>query len=134
LAELLQYPLYEELRPVPPRDFDGPKLAQLGAQVEASLRSRNTPADVEAILSDALEEGLGVENKRSLQLQANRLGISADKNAARAALGALTLSVAERYGELKKSTARNRSAMSARQPAALARRPTSRTITMSSAN
>ena len=61
LSEMLRFPLFEELRPVPREELDGPMLRAIGLTVEMAMLKRWTRADVEALFDDALEEAIGTE-------------------------------------------------------------------------
>jgi hypothetical protein len=100
LQELVRYPLYEELLPLPRKQWDGPRLRDVGMALEQSLRSHRPKAEVDALIDDALEEADMTGALRGLDtLKGMVNGLSA-RDAGLAAIGALTLMTAERYNEI----------------------------------
>lgn len=104
ITELMRYPLFEELSPLQRDQRDAQALRQVGATVVAALAARHTRAEVQALIDDALEEGLGVDARIRLQMQEREGGgIKAD-DVGLAALGAVTLAVADAANEVGPKT------------------------------
>ncbi len=101
LRELMRYPLAEEIPPIPRKKMDGPMLRDIGAQVEAALLSRYTHAEVKTLTDDALEEAIGLEAKHKLDGLELGFGKVSVLETGHAALGSLTIAIAERFNELK---------------------------------
>jgi hypothetical protein len=101
LSELMRYPLFEEIRPIPRKKLDAPMLRDIGVQVEAALLSRYTRAEVNALVDDALEEAIGPEAKHKLDELGIEFGRVSAVDTGLAALGSLTMASAERFNELK---------------------------------
>ena len=100
LAELMNYPLFEEISPVPRNKLDGSQLRNIGAQVEAALLNHYTHAEVKALINDALEEAVGSEAKLKLEGNDREIGAITAHAVGLAALGSLTMTTAERFNEL----------------------------------
>ena len=100
LSELMLYPLAEEMQAIPRKKMDGLMLRDTGALVEAALLSRNTRAEVNELINDALEEALGSEVKQKLDEVGHEFG-NISRDTGLAALGSLTMAIAERFNELK---------------------------------
>jgi hypothetical protein len=98
--ELVRYPLFEELRLLPVLEARGLDLHQIGAQVEAALRHRLPQHEVDAMLDDALEDGVGAAAIGKLQRFGGRFGRVSSRDAGLAALGALTVAAVSRLAEL----------------------------------
>lgn len=100
LSELMRYPLAEEIPPLLRKKMDDSMLRDIGAQVEAALLSRHTHGEVKALVEDALEEVIDREAKQRL----DELGPEFERvshETGLAALGALTMAIAERFNEIK---------------------------------
>ena len=107
VRELVRFPLFEELVPIPRPQWSGPRLLDVGRLVEQSMLTRMTDGEVGALIHDLLEEGTSPETRRQLDsLKGEVVGISA-REAGLAALGALTLETAERYNEVRGKAALN---------------------------
>ena len=107
LSEMLRFPLFEELRPVPREELDGPMLRAIGLTVEMAMLKRWTRADVEALFDDALEEAIGTEAIVQLRKHGQDAGASPARDARLAAVGSLILAIAKRANELKNETGVN---------------------------
>jgi hypothetical protein len=101
LAELMNYPLFEEISPIPQEQLDGPRLRNIGALVERALLDHHTPAEVKALIDDSLEEAIGTDAKLKLEEQGREIGAISAHDAGLAAIGSLTMAIAERFNELK---------------------------------
>jgi hypothetical protein len=101
LTELVNYPLFEEILPIPREKLDGPRLREIGALVERALLNQHTHADVKALTDDALEEAIGTEAKLKLEEHGREIGAISAHAAGLAAIGSLTMAIAERFNELK---------------------------------
>jgi len=101
IRELIRYPLFEELPLIPRSKLDGLRLREIGAMVEGALLSYHTRTEVGTLLDDALEEALGPDAKRKLDELGREFGKISAYDAGLAAIGSLTLAIAERFNELK---------------------------------
>jgi hypothetical protein len=101
LTELLNYPLFEEISPIPREKLDGPRLRNIGALVERALLDHHTLAEVKALLDDSLEEAIGTDAKLKLEEQGREISTISAHDAGLAAIGSLTMAIAERFNELK---------------------------------
>lgn len=101
LIELVRYPLFEEISPIPREKLDGPRLREIGALVERALLNHHTHADVKALIDDALEEAMGTDAKLKLEEHGREIGAISAHDAGLAAIGSLTMAIAERFNELK---------------------------------
>jgi hypothetical protein len=101
LTELVRYPLFEEISPIPRRELDGSRLRDIGALVERSLLYHHTRAEVKALIDDALEEAIGVDASRELEDRAQNIRAVSLYDVGLAARGSLTMATAERFNELK---------------------------------
>jgi hypothetical protein len=100
LTELMSYPLFEELSPIPRKELGGERLRAIGELVERALLQRHTTAQVGELLADTLEEAIGAQEKSTLQAQGRQLGLELARHAALAGLGSLALATAERFNDL----------------------------------
>jgi hypothetical protein len=100
LSEMVRYPLFEELMPIPKEKLDGPRLREIGALVENAMRQSYTLAEVRALTQDALEEAIGSEAASKLEVSGG-LGVNYARDAGLAALGMLTLATAERFNAIR---------------------------------
>lgn len=101
LTKLVDYPLFEELSPIPKEKLDGPRLRDIGALVERALLNHHTHAEVQALIDDAIDEAIGAEAKHKLEEQGRETGAISAHDAGLAAIGSLTMAVAGRFNELK---------------------------------
>jgi hypothetical protein len=101
LTELMNYPLFEEISPIPREELDGPQLRNIGALVERALLNHHTHAEVKALIDDALEEAIGTDAKLKLEQHGREIGAISAHDAGLAAIGSLTMATAERFNELK---------------------------------
>ena len=101
LTELVNYPLFEEISPIPREKLDGPRLRNIGALVERALLNHHTHAEVKALIDDALEEAIGTDAKLKLEEHGREIGAISAHDAGLAAIGSLTMAIAERFNELK---------------------------------
>ena len=104
LTELVRYPLFEEISPIPRERLDGPRLRDIGALVEGALLNHHTHADVRALIDDSLEEAIGTDAKFKLEERGREIGAVSAHDAGLAAIGSLTMAIAERFNELKEKT------------------------------
>lgn len=100
-AELLRYPLFEEISPIPREKIDGLKLRNIGALVERALLNHHTQAEVKALIGDALEEAIGIGTRLKLEEHGRMICENLVRDAGVAAIGSLTLAIAERFNEVK---------------------------------
>jgi len=101
ITELLSYPLFEEISPIPREQLDGPRLHSIGALVERALLNHYTHADVNALIDDALEEAIGIDAKLKIEELGREFGAISARDVGFAAIGSLTMAIAERFNELK---------------------------------
>lgn len=101
LTELVNYPLFEELSPIPREQLDGPRLRNIGALVERALLNHHTHAEVKALIDDVLEEAIGTDAKLKLEEHGREISAISAHGAGLAAIGSLTMAIAERFNELK---------------------------------
>ena len=101
LIELAQYPLFEEISPIPREKLDGLRLREIGELVERSLLNHHTQADVKALIDDTLEEAIGTDTKLKLEEQGREIGGISAHDAGLSAIGSLSMAIAERFNELK---------------------------------
>jgi hypothetical protein len=100
LAELMAYPLFEELSPIPVRP-DGQMLHEIGTVVATALLDRYTHAEVQSLIDDALEEAIGADAKSKLGKFGREGGGLSAHDAGLAAIGAFTVAIAERFNEIR---------------------------------
>lgn len=100
LAEMVKFPLFEELPRLKIKEASGAQMRDIGAQVRAALLLRNTEAQVKALLDDALEEAVGAEAISKMSAEGSRMAHISLHDVGLAALGALTLATAQRFNEL----------------------------------
>lgn len=100
LTELVNYPLFEEISPIPQEKLDGLQLRNIGALVESALLNHHTHAEVKALIDDALEEAIGADAKLKLEEQSREIGAISAYDAGLAAIGSLTMATAERFNEI----------------------------------
>ncbi len=98
---MARYPLFEEISPIPREKLDVSRLHEIGALVERSLLNHHTQADVKALIDDALEEAIGTDAKFKLEEQGRGVGAISAHDAGLAAIGSLSMAIAERFNELK---------------------------------
>jgi len=101
LTELMHYPLFEEVSPIPGKKLDGPRLHEIGMLVERALLNHHTHAEVTALIDDALEEAIGTDAKLKLEEHGREIGALSAHDAGLAAIGSLTMAIAERFNEIK---------------------------------
>lgn len=101
IAELVRYPLFEEMPSLPQPRLDGPKLRAIGALVEGALLGHHTYSEVKTLIDDALEEALGEDAKLKLEEHGREIGSVSAHDVGLAALGSLTMAIAERFEQLK---------------------------------
>jgi len=100
--ELKRYPLFEELDLPPLGEATGRELRQVGVQVSEALATRVPRWQVEELVADALEDGIGAEKGRALRSLGARSERLSASEIGLAALGALTIASVERLPELVK--------------------------------
>jgi hypothetical protein len=101
VKELVRYPLFEELEPIPLDKLGGVQFRDIGALVEDALARRLPRFVVDAVRDDALEEALGLDAKTKLDAFGRDFGKVSAHDVGLAALGALTMGTAEMVSELK---------------------------------
>jgi len=95
VEELRRFPLFEELVVPGHRKIEAADLMRIGEQVAASL-GRHMPAwEVEAMLADALEDGVGEKGAALIQQPRAGIGMPLQRDLAVAALGGVTLGLLE---------------------------------------
>lgn len=104
IEELLRFPLYEELRPLPRKGLEAPQLHAVGATVESALLLRYTRAEVGALVGDLLGEVVDAKTRNGLEQIGREIGALSPRNVGLAALGAFTIAVAQRFNELKEES------------------------------
>jgi hypothetical protein len=65
------------------------------------LLNHHTHADVKALIDDALEEAIGTDAKLKLEEHSREISAISAHDAGLAAVGSLTMAIAERFNELK---------------------------------
>jgi hypothetical protein len=100
--ELKRYPLFEELEIPSLGQATGRELRQVGVQVSEALAMRVPRWQVDELVADALEDGIGAEKGRALRSLAARSERLSASEIGLAALGALTIASIERLPELVK--------------------------------
>lgn len=105
LTELMRYPLFEEIVPIPRPQLDGPRLREVGELVEASLRTRHTQAEIDTLIADALEDGMAPSARHPFDQLGAEFGRISARDTGLAALGSLTLALADRFNQLKDEAA-----------------------------
>lgn len=101
LTELMRYPLFEEIVPIPRPQIDGPRLREVGELVQAALRTRHTQAEIDALVADALEDGMPPSARQPFDQLGAEFGRISARDTGLAALGSLTLALADRFNQLK---------------------------------
>jgi hypothetical protein len=101
LTEVVRYPLFEELRLQDLHEATGQELHRIGEQVAAALAKSEPAWHAEAIIFDALEDGL--DEVRAVQLRAlgDRSGRMSARALGTAALGAITTATVAKLAKLK---------------------------------
>lgn len=102
VSELLRYPLFEEIPPIPPEKLPGPRLRELGALIEIALLKRHSAATVRTLMDDALEEVLPAAGRQALDSFDRRFGEISSREAGLAALAGLTLATGATARELQR--------------------------------
>jgi hypothetical protein len=103
IREFAESMLVEELPSPPWKPFSGRELRDIGAMVHASLRTRLTGAEAQAMLDDALQDALGDRGKAQLEAAGCKHGRVNARDTALAALGGIVLAVAELVNEMARS-------------------------------
>jgi len=88
--------LLEELPNVPVKDLKPAQLLEVGSLAQAAFLKQHTEAEVNAFMTDALEEAVGKSDVKKL-LEANN---ECFEKAGLVALGTFVLATAERFNEL----------------------------------
>lgn len=101
LTELMHYPLFEEISPIQREKLDGPRLHEIGKLVERALLNHHTHAEVKALVDDVLEEAIGTDAKLKLEEHGREIGELSAHDPGLAAIGSLTMAIAERFNEIK---------------------------------
>jgi hypothetical protein len=104
LKELMQFPLFEEVPPMPSIKHDAPTLLKIGALVEHSLLQHHTRSTVNSLIDDALEEALGPDTKRKLEEFERNLGKFSAHDAGLTAIGSLTIATAKLFNSYKEES------------------------------
>ncbi|HEY9629288.1 MAG TPA: hypothetical protein V6C84_18455 [Coleofasciculaceae cyanobacterium] len=100
IRELVRYPLFEEIPSIPRSKLDGLGLREIGAMLERALLNHHPRAEVAALIDDALEEAIGADAKQKLNELGREFGNISAYDAGLAAIGSLTLAIAERFNEV----------------------------------
>jgi hypothetical protein len=101
LQELVWFPLFEELKPMPFEQLDSVSLREIGSLVATALAKRNPQFQVKQLLDDMLEEALGPDAALKLGEFGREFGKVSAHDAGLAALGALTMATANTATELQ---------------------------------
>ncbi|MGP1373660.1 MAG: hypothetical protein ACTS3T_12595 [Almyronema sp.] len=100
IRELVQFPLFEELKPMPFEQIPSQQLREIGLLVEAALVKREPQFNFQALLNDTLEEALGSEAMLKLSEFGQTFGKISARDVGLSALGALTMATANTVNEL----------------------------------
>jgi hypothetical protein len=99
--ELVQYPLFEELRPIPMLRATGLELRDMGAVIEDALVRRYTRDEVSQMLDDSIEDALGPDGKVKIEKLGKEFGRISVADAGRAAIASIALATADVVVSLK---------------------------------
>jgi hypothetical protein len=100
VGELKRNPTFHEFPSRSEPKLDGPRALELGALVQGALLDRHTASTVYELMQDALEDAIGLDFKRELETFGTAFGAASARDTAVAALGALTVAIAERFNTL----------------------------------
>lgn len=95
IAEVLRYPLFEEIRIPLLQDAGAEHLNRLGAQVFKSLSGRFPDWQAKQLLDDALEAGVGLKQAGALMTATRDFGRLGGKELANAAIGGMASAIIE---------------------------------------
>ncbi len=101
LTDLLAYPLFEELDPLPPVEMTAQDFRDMGALVVASLGAKFSRGEVNQLIDDALEDVMGPEVRENLRNLAKEVGEEGVQGLGLAAVGGLVHGTASLFEEIR---------------------------------
>ncbi len=101
ITDLLAYPLYEELDPLPPVELKAEQFREIGALVVSSMSEKLGRGEARQLIDDALEDVMGPAARENLRSLAKEIGMDGVEGLGLAAVGGLVHGTASLFEEIK---------------------------------